>query len=1027
MWALTGTERWGLVGSVNADPQSQVGDPPREVREETRALPVFAGAAARVAAPENPPGRRRMPGRLLVTAAVVCALIVLALWLVPPLFDWNRYRAAIASFAAGELGRPVSIGGNVTLRLLPEAVFTAEDVSFPDQGNGVSVRLRALRLEVAIGPLLSGHLVVRDLTLSEPLLKLPWPLPPDLGTPIRPYVRHAFTARVERGSVQVGEMAVTGIDASMHSDLATGALGVLGVAALAGAPWRFTTSLGAPDANGNAALVLAMDGQGQYEGTQGRFSGSLAPGLISGRIEGLGADLSRLLPAPKGAWHAQGPFHAAAGLLEIPAIELSTAGSDVQGQVLLRITSPAGLEARLKADALDLTAWSPAIFAAGTSGLPVHVTLDAAAVPLLGDTVHDVHAAFRTGAGRTMLEEGSAVLPGGTALAMTGGIGRDADGPWIHGPARLTAPDLRATLGWLKPLAPTLLATLPDQSLRSVSMTGDLRVSAREVSLGAASGTLDGEAVSGDVAVALDHRIAVTAMVKTGHLMFDRWLGGPLAWPAFDGDLALQAAAASFRGHELGALDGAVRLRDGGLAVTRFTLEGASGRLALSGTLRSDGSLRDGHADGMAPDIARLGTALSDEWTTKLPFLQTGLWQGGASLQMTAAGPPHAWLVQGRADAGDLLAESEATIDPAGSVDHATVTVRHPGAPRLLAAFGAADAAQWLDTGSVALLAHLSGDLSHIHVGDFDLTAARLRLSGALEADFGGSVPMVEGTVDAAVLDLPWTESLPAAWLRGWDGHVRLRAAEVQADLQPLGSAMSAELTLQGGALLVDGITGTVGDGTVSGRAAMDSAQPARMSAQLAFAGASLPASGTGMKLDIGGGTLSGTLEIAGKGADLDAMLSGASGAFDMRLQDATLLGVNLPQLSLLTAPAQPPAKAVLAAALTSGASPGLSGAFTGRIEHGRVTMQPTRLSSAVGGISVAGTLALDGSTSDITADVSPAAAAPPPMRVHVSGDWNNQAVDTQITLPASKAGPMKAGVQGGARHRSGQHPARHR
>ena len=200
---LTGTERWGLVGGVNADPQSQVGDPPRQLREETSTLPVFGGGAA-VAGLAQPPKRRRLPSRFLVVVAGVFTLVLLALWLVPPMFDWNRYRAAIASFAAAELGRPVSIGGNVTLRLLPEAVFTADDVSFPDQGNGVSVRLRALRLEVAIGPLLGGHLVVRDLTLGEPLLKLPWPLPPDLGTPIRPYVRQAFTARVERGSVQIG-------------------------------------------------------------------------------------------------------------------------------------------------------------------------------------------------------------------------------------------------------------------------------------------------------------------------------------------------------------------------------------------------------------------------------------------------------------------------------------------------------------------------------------------------------------------------------------------------------------------------------------------------------------------------------------------------------------------------------------------------------------------------------------------------------------------------------------------------------
>ena len=936
MRALTGTERWGLVGSVNVDPQSQVGEPPREAQEETPVRTLFAGGPIaalpnKVAAlPDKAARRRRVSSRLATVLAGGLAVVLLALWLLPPLFDWNRYRSAIAGFAAAELGRPVTIGGNVTLRLLPAAVLTADDVTFPDQGNGVSVRLRALRLEVAILPLLGGHLVVRDLTLGEPLLKLPWPLPPDLDTPIRPYVRHAFTATVERGSVQVGRVAVTGIDAAMHSDAATGALSILGVAALAGSPWRFTTSLGAPDADGNAALVLAVDGQGQYEGTQGRFAGSLAPGLLSGRIEGLGPDLSRLLPAPKAAWHAQGPFHAAAGLLEIPALELSTGESDVQGPVTLRITNPVGLEAQFKAERLDIAAWSPAIFAARPPGLPVQLTIDAAAVPLLGDMVHALHAAIRADAGGTVLEAGSALLPGGTALTLTGAIGRDAAGPWVAGPARLTAPDLQTTLTWLKPVAPDFFAGLPEQALRHASLAGALRLSAHGVSLSDGSGIVDGEALSGDAAIALDRRVAVTATVTTGRFVADHWLSGSNGWPAFDGDLTLRAAAASFHGHALGALDAAVRLRDGGLTLNHFTLAGTAGRLALSGTLGSDGSIVDGHAEAAAADIAALGTALAGGWGIKLPFLQTGLWQGGASLQLTASGPPHAWLVQARADAGDLLAESAATIDWAGAIGDATVTVRHPGAPRLLAALGAADAEHWLDTGSLALLAHLSAGAGHVHVADFDLTAARLRLSGTLDADLTGSEPRIEAKVDAPVLSLPWTASLPGAWFQGWDGHARLHAGQLQADLQPLASALSADLTLAGGALLVDGLTATIGDGTMSGRVAMDGVQPARMSAQLAFAGATLPASASGMKLDIGGGTLSGKLDVFGAGGSLDTMLSGGSGAFDMRLQGATVFGLDLPRLALLTVSPKPLAKPTLTAALTSGSSPGLSGAFTG-------------------------------------------------------------------------------------------------
>jgi hypothetical protein len=131
-------------------------------------------------------------------------VLVAAVWAVPPMLDWNRFRTEIAAFAGAELGRTVVIGGDVTLRLLPQAVLTANDVTVPDQGDGMSARVASLRLEVGIWPLLAGRLVVHDLVLGSPVLTLPAALPGSVVNPARPHVPHAFAAHVENGILRTG-------------------------------------------------------------------------------------------------------------------------------------------------------------------------------------------------------------------------------------------------------------------------------------------------------------------------------------------------------------------------------------------------------------------------------------------------------------------------------------------------------------------------------------------------------------------------------------------------------------------------------------------------------------------------------------------------------------------------------------------------------------------------------------------------------------------------------------------------------
>ena len=113
---------------------------------------------------------------LLVLLAAVLATAALAAWQVPGWLDWNRYRSTIEVLASATLGTPVAIGGPISLALLPQPELTAEQVSVGDAADGdLSIRVHALRLQVALWPLLSGRVDARDLTLIGPRLHLPFP------------------------------------------------------------------------------------------------------------------------------------------------------------------------------------------------------------------------------------------------------------------------------------------------------------------------------------------------------------------------------------------------------------------------------------------------------------------------------------------------------------------------------------------------------------------------------------------------------------------------------------------------------------------------------------------------------------------------------------------------------------------------------------------------------------------------------------------------------------------------------------
>jgi uncharacterized protein involved in outer membrane biogenesis len=111
--------------------------------------------------------------KLGIAIAVIVALIVIALLVVPSFINVNRYRGTIQSELEKRLGRPVSLG-NMHLSLLPPA-FRVDNLSVgenPTFGNGQFATAQQLYVTAKFWPLLHGNVQISSLDLRRPNIQL---------------------------------------------------------------------------------------------------------------------------------------------------------------------------------------------------------------------------------------------------------------------------------------------------------------------------------------------------------------------------------------------------------------------------------------------------------------------------------------------------------------------------------------------------------------------------------------------------------------------------------------------------------------------------------------------------------------------------------------------------------------------------------------------------------------------------------------------------------------------------------------
>jgi hypothetical protein len=487
------------------------------------------------------------------------------------------------------------------------------------------------------------------------------------------------------------------------------------------------------------------------------------------------------------------------------------------------------------------------------------------------------------------------------------------------------APDLRTTLRWLQrgvPKGPAdrLLAAataLPSGVLYGASLSAQLSADAGAAAVTELKGTVDESTVGGNVSLQFGTRLGLSATVTVDNVTLDGWLPDPdvlrtaVLDPgtvagavqgalgqlrAIDADLSLTLVRAAWRGVPVGPVALEVQSDASHVVLKRLDSQPMGAALSMSGQLSDGGRLSDGRLELSVPDLAAARPAVAQAAPAIGPLLA-----GKGRLLVLAAGPPDALGVRATLDLGDLRLEAQPVVNVAARRWAGTVTLHHPGAPRLLESLGVPGTSSWLGDGSLSLLGQATWTPGRFELQGATLSAGSMRASGQVVLEGR----RVFGALTFDVLPLPLigihaTNPLPVGWLRDWQAALRVEAAQVQEGQVEAGgmallSGASADVTLNAGVLTVARAVGKLDGGTVTGEATLDAAaDPPRVSVRLQAAGLGLTGPVFGTSVDVVAGHSDVSVTLSAAGYSPAALLATLSGSGSLRVHDGLVSGFDL-------------------------------------------------------------------------------------------------------------------------------------
>ncbi|MDW8315392.1 MAG: AsmA-like C-terminal region-containing protein [Rhodovarius sp.] len=828
--------------------------------------------------------RKFLLRRLLPAALFVLALAAALLLLLPARIDWDAYRGALADHAGQRLGRAVALEGALRLSVLPAPVLEADGVRLGPATDQVALSARALRLRLDPWRLLVGRVVVREVALVGADIQLPWPPARLPGLPPFGQIT-ALDARLENSRIRVGAVRIEGVQARL---LATGpaeALRAEGRFDWGGQTIRFAATLGRAGDDGLAPLDLTIEAAGARLSARGVL---LADGGFEGRVEGQGPDLSALLPGPAGRFSARGVLTATADAVALEALALEVAGQGGRGSLILRLAPRLRLDAAWAAERLDLDAWAAALRASAAAPLAFTLTLEAQQAGFLGLDLSDLRLALQAAEGRITLTQGYARLGAEARLALTG-AGEGAASEWA---LRLDAGDGPAALARFAPLgfAPPPGA-VPEGPL---SATLRLALDPRQAVLQDLVLRAGPLRLSGTATIRHGPRPFIGLGLEATQLVLDPWLAllpslGPAAV-----DVRLVASSALLAGRQLTdlALDAAIE--GGRINLRRAIARYGGADLLLTGQAQlqpprlQEVSLQ---AEGgrVGEVLASLGLSAPAEFAA-LPL----------RLRLSASGPPAQLALRAEAEAEDLRLEAGLTLDLPAGLAQGPVTLRHPGAVRLLAPLLPPGFADWLGPGSLSAIAQLAWRPGQIGVDNLELVLGGTRLRGPLQWRAEGGGGRLSGQLAVERLPLPPAAAAMAlaALPRGLALDLALQIGAMP--LPGLPEAQQLALRLEGRAerLLLDLAEARLGGGSLRARLERQAgAGIPDWRAEAEFSGIRLAGPVAQLPVELVEATIGGRLLLAARGLSPEAWLATLEGEAEAILAEGQLAGIDLAAL----------------------------------------------------------------------------------------------------------------------------------
>ncbi len=501
----------------------------------------------------------------LLFVGSVTVLVLAALFAVPLAIDWNSYRSTFETEASNVLGRPVRIGGNVEVRLLPAPRLHVENVRISDATGRFDrplFRVEGFTIWLSVPPLLQGIVEARAITLDQPELR--FAVGPDgkgnwvgLGTGLGelPYLPKDVT--LSAVTVNGGTVGLFGRDEEeiAHFDQVNGELSA---PALAG-PYRFK---GAIDFAGKTREIRLSTGVAADEGLRVKTVVSVpdegSSYTLDGMLAGLGGDLRltggldarvRYLGVAEGSAEAAAtadPFVDVKAQVEVDLQGgrlrdlAATFQSDGRPQILSgTIAAVWGkafrVDTELAAHWLDIDKIAGASAAAGpwpaldqlAGRLGRSFSKDARAslkvrleqASLGGETVSGIELDVEHAPSALVLKRVSAVLPGSSILSASGLLyDRGIEGPAFEGPFRLRGRNLERFLGWSLPALAGMRGEATEATANAFLLDGELKLDRSAIGIERTRLQIADTAVAGAVHVGLDERRHVEVTLESDRL-----------------------------------------------------------------------------------------------------------------------------------------------------------------------------------------------------------------------------------------------------------------------------------------------------------------------------------------------------------------------------------------------------------------------------------------------------------------------------------------------------------------------------